>query len=818
VPVEKFGNGPIDTRSSRSSHKSDQKGAVISSAFVPVVRLHAETVMVTQREGLGCSYIEVTMPLITLTFDYGSAGAPESNESDQADQAREVAEGRARHALERLGAVEISCVDDITPPLDCEADFIVRAFGDAHAYCAFTAQAVPKLRALGFRVHIDHNYPFQVVESQTPWFVDVAACDDLPDWFSLELGVEVDGARVDLLPLVLELVERANEGEGGLTALERGFPSLYAMQVNDTHHVTLTRERLHALLHVIIELYQGGRRGQANKIVFPFFPGARAAALLPLDEAFRQEGTPIHFSDPEHVVERAFAVARRPRKAAPPPALKAKLRSYQEEGVAFLQHLRANGVGGILADDMGLGKTLQTIAHVCIEKHEGRLRDPALIVAPTSVVGNWVRELRKFAPHLRVTLLRGPSRHARWGEAAASDVVITSYPVLVRDEERFAGQRFHIAVLDEAQAVKNTTSLAHRAIKTLDAEHRLCLTGTPVENHLGELWALFQFLIPGMLGDEPSFRRWYRQPIEQLKDEDRLTALRELIAPYILRRLKRDAAHELPLKTEMMRLVNLHGDQRELYEQIRVAAHADVRKVIKAKGLAASAVPIFGALLRLRQVCCDPRLVQMDAARRVRDSAKYEAFFELLEGLLEGGHRVLVFSQFTSMLALLAQGLTERSIAYLSLTGATVDRQAQVDAFEGGVADVFLISLKAGGTGLNLVSADTVIHYDPWWNPAVQLQATDRAYRIGQQRPVFVYNLAVAGSVEERVMLMQQNKRRVSSMLLGDRDHAPGLTAADVETLFSPLGDEERASSMNRAKLGVDSGDCVHHAPSSHSP
>ena len=717
--------------------------------------------------------------LITLTFDY-DPGAPHDS----------AAETRARHALERLGAVDLACVDDITPPLDCQADFIVRMEGDAHAHCAFTAQALPKLRALGFRVEVDDDYPFQVMEAQTPWFLAIDACDDLPDWFSLELGVEVDGARVDLLPVVIELIERANEGEGGLSALEKGFPSTFAMRVNDTHHVTVTRERLRALLHVVIELYQGGLRGDGKLV----FPRVRATALVPLDEAFRSEGTRISWRDPEHVAERAFAVTARPRKMTKPAALRATLRSYQEEGVAFLQHLRANGVGGILADDMGLGKTLQTIAHICIEKQDGRLQQPALIVAPTSLVGNWSRELRKFAPHLRVTLFHGPSRHARWSDVIASDVVVTTYPVLVRDEERFAQQHFHLAVLDEAQAIKNTTSLAHRAIKSIDAEHRLCLTGTPVENHLGELWALFQFINPDLLGNEPSFRTRYRLPIEQLKDEDRLAALRELIAPYILRRMKREAAHELPQKTEMMRLVQLSGSQRELYEQIRVAAHADVRKVIKAKGFAASAVPIFGALLRLRQVCCDPRLVQMTAARGVRESAKYDAFFELLEGLLEAGHRVLVFSQFTSMLALLGSGLDERDIGYLSLTGATVDRQAQVDAFENGLADVFLISLKAGGTGLNLVSADTVIHYDPWWNPAVQLQATDRAYRIGQSRPVFVYNLAVAGSVEERVMLMQQHKRRMSSMLLGDPQHAAGLTADDVETLFSPLQDDERAA------------------------
>jgi SNF2 family DNA or RNA helicase len=296
-------------------------------------------------------------------------------------------------------------------------------------------------------------------------------------------------------------------------------------------------------------------------------------------------------------------------------------------------------------------------------------------------------------------------------------------------------------------------------------------------------------LNPGLLGDEVSFRRNYRQPIEQGGDEDKLLALRDLTAPYVLRRMKHDVAKELPPKTDLAHSVELRGKQRELYEQIRVAAHADVRKAIRTKGLAASALPILDALMKLRQVCCDPRLLSMDASREVRGSAKYDALFELLDQLLANKHRVLIFSQFTSMLALIAEGLRARSVAYVSLTGATRERQRVCDSFERGEADVFLISLKAGGTGLNLVSADTVIHYDPWWNPAAQAQATDRAYRIGQQRPVFVYNLFVAGSVEERVMQLQQRKRWLSTTLLGDAGPG-GIGADEVETLFAPLADE----------------------------
>ncbi|HEY6459029.1 MAG TPA: DEAD/DEAH box helicase, partial [Polyangiaceae bacterium] len=496
----------------------------------------------------------------------------------------------------------------------------------------------------------------------------------------------------------------------------------------------------------------------------------------------------IAWHDTTGVTERARARTAPLVPAAMPEGLQATLRPYQSEGVAFLQRLRTSGTGGVLADEMGLGKTLQTIAHVTIEKAEGRLDAPVLVVGPTTLVGNWSRELARFAPSLRVVVLHGPERHARWKDVPSADVVVTTYPVVVRDEERFASQPFHLAVLDEAQAIKNARSQARRALERVPAEHRLCLTGTPVENHLGELWSIFDWLTPGLLGDELSFRRFWRQPVEQRGDAERLAALREIVAPYVIRRLKRDVARELPPKTELQVPVELGPDQRELYEAIRVAAHGDVRKAIRAKGVAASSVTILDALTKLRQVCCDPRLVAMNAARGVRDSAKLDALLESLTVQLREGHRVLLFSQFTSMLALVGEALRARDVGHLVLTGQTRDRQRVVDAFEEGRADVFLISLKAGGTGLNLTSADTVVHYDPWWNPAAQAQATDRAYRIGQTRPVFVHNLYVAGSVEERVLALQERKRWLSTTLLGDGGGAPPLGEAEIDALFAPIG------------------------------
>ncbi len=738
-------------------------GVLVARSTVPSIRLFADHVAVTCTNGLSCEVRESLVPLMAF-----------STEGLDRDAERE-----ARRLLERLGALELACIDDVAAPEGCDADYVVTADGDEHTFCGFTARALALWRGLGWNVEIDPAYPFRVGEEEPSWYARVEPRDEPPDWFGLELGVEVNGTRVDLLPLLLDLLERL-DAEGGLDALASSCRSKWALKVSDTHHVMVPVDRLRALLRVVAELYQGEHRRLRS------FPEVRANALVELDVAFERAGARIHWTDDKGVTDRARARTT-PRPPQVPQGLQATLRSYQSEGVAFLQALAEDGGGGVLADEMGLGKTLQTIAHVLLEHEQGRLDSPALVVGPTSLVGNWARELARFAPALRVVVLHGPERRNRWSEVRGAHVVVTTYPVLVRDEDRFAEQPFHVVVLDEAQAIKNSRSQARRAVGRLQSNHRICLTGTPVENHLGELWSIFDWLAPGLLGDELSFRRFWRQPIEQRGDAERLAALRELVAPHVIRRLKRDVARELPPKTELLVPVELGGQQRELYEAIRVAAHADVRKAIRSKGLAASAITILDALTKLRQACCDPRLVAMDAARNVGDSAKLDALLAMLSEQLSGGHRVLVFSQFTSMLSLIAEALRARDVKYLMLTGETRERQRVVDAFEQGRADVFLISLKAGGTGLNLTSADTVVHFDPWWNPAAQAQATDRAYRIGQTRPVFVHNLYVAGSVEERVLQLQERKRWLSTSLLGDGGAAAPLSAEDIEALLAPI-------------------------------
>lgn len=752
-------------------------------AFVPCVRIFADEVVVHRTEGLGSVYETERVPLLELSFDYGGTIvlAAEEEEEGAPTQRDFGEEARAKRLLESFGAVPLECLDDWAPSQ--HADYAIRCEGDVHDFCGFSAYVVPQLKQLGWRIEVDKAYPFRVVQQEPSWYCDVEPDDERPDWFGLELGIDVDGRRLNLLPALMELLERAN-GQKGLADLATSSRRCLALPVGDGLYLPVPAERAKAILRVLAELYDAN---QANgKIVFP---QVRAPALLSLEDAFVEDGAVLTLEGDGRA--RAFAerlVSRSAEDVSPPEGLRAELRPYQREGLAWLQSLRESGVGGILADDMGLGKTLQTIAHLLVEKISGRLDRPALIVAPTSLVANWQRETNKFAPALKVVVYHGDERHQVVPELAKADLVVTTYPILCRDEEVFAGRPFHIVILDEAQTIKNLRSRAHAAARTIDAEHRLCLSGTPVENHLGELWALLDFVNPGLLGDELHFGRFYRVPIERQKNEERLLALRELVRPYILRRNKRDVAKELPPKTEVMRPVELRGGQRELYESIRVAAHAEVRRIIRKKGLAASTVPILGALTKLRQVCCDPRLVRMGASKAVGESAKYQMFFDLLEKQIEGGHRVLVFSQFTSMLALLARGVEERRIPYSLLTGDTADRRAAVDKFEGGDAKVFLISLRAGGTGLTLTSADVVIHYDPWWNPAVQAQATDRAYRIGQTKPVMSYHLFAAGSVEERILGLQRSKRHVADAILESGSASRNLSENDVDVLFAPLG------------------------------
>ncbi|MEO6775592.1 MAG: DEAD/DEAH box helicase [Kofleriaceae bacterium] len=724
---------------------------------------------------------EVRTAMVRLDFAY--AGRRVRSRDPRGAGRDRAAELQAVRVIEGLGAIELASLDDCAVSPGSGIDYVLAVDGDAHALCAFGAHALPQLRAMGWQIDIDPDYPWQLVAGDAALYVAAQAEPERPDWFGLELGIEIDGQRVNLLPALLELLD----GAGDLSALARSSRRYIAVRVDAKRWLPVPPARLQLLGKVLLEMYRDGGRIKA--------PAIRAPLIAELCATLHDGARPLRWVGDSAIREQAYAMALGPRRtaaAAPPEALCAELRPYQREGVAWLQHLREHGAGGVLADDMGLGKTVQTIAHVLLEKQHGRLDRPAMIVTLTSLIGNWQRELAKFAPSLTVAIHHGPDRHGKLAQLASHDVIITNYPLVARDREALAAIPLHLLVLDEAHAVKNHDAQAAEAIRTLDARHKVCLSGTPIENHLGELWSLFDFLNPGLLGHRDEFTLQFRQPIEDRGDRGRaeraITALRERVRPFILRRTKDAVAKELPHKTHLVNAIELAGAQRELYESIRVAAHADVRAHIKQRGLAGSTIAILDALLKLRQVCCDPRLVASEAARGVGESAKLAVLLELITNQLADGRRILVFSQFARMLGLISEGLLAKGIGHVTLTGATSDRQKPIDAFQAGRSDVFLISLKAGGAGLNLTGADTVIHYDPWWNPAAQAQATDRAHRIGQTKPVFVHDLIVAGSVEERMRGLQRHKRALADAILGDRDAAAtSLTDHDVDDLLAPL-------------------------------
>ena len=468
-----------------------------------------------------------------------------------------------------------------------------------------------------------------------------------------------------------------------------------------------------------------------------------------------------------------------------PIELKAELRHYQESGLSWLWFLFRHGLSGVLADDMGLGKTIQALAMLLKIKNEHG-QAPSLVVAPTSVLPNWEREIERFAPSLTYVTWHGADRRENVERLKDADVVLTSYALIRRDILELKNQKFRTVILDEAQNIKNADSATAQACKSVEGDHRVALTGTPLENRLTELWSLFDFLMPGFLGSADAFHERFEHPITVQGDASIRDRLRRRIHPFILRRVKTEVAKDLPPKTEVVTWVDMEPGQAALYREVLEESRRKVYESIDKLGFAKSRISILSALMRLRQVCCDPRLLKLPPSTMLPPSAKLERFGELVDELVKEDHRALVFSQFTEMLELLKAQATEKKLDFLYLDGRTKDRMAKVDAFNNDQGPpIFFISLKAGGTGLNLTAADYVIHYDPWWNPAVEDQATDRTHRIGQTRAVFSYKLITRGTVEEKILGLQQRKRELALGVLGtDADVGKALSEHDVEDLF----------------------------------
>ena len=469
-------------------------------------------------------------------------------------------------------------------------------------------------------------------------------------------------------------------------------------------------------------------------------------------------------------------------KTSPPaPALDAKalgplrerLRPYQIEGALWLLKNARNSSAGLLADEMGLGKTIQALATM------EALPGPHLVVCPSSLVWNWSREASVFCPNLRVLTIEGPERAERFPKIPDHDLIITSYALLRRDAEHYKAFVFSTTILDEAQHIKNPSSQNARAACAIRSKSRFILTGTPLENSIRDLWSLFDFLLPGYLGTRKDFQERYEKPLAAGESAGVWPRLLRRVRPWMLRRRKSEILKELPAKIEQIVQVELSPDQKAAYTQLQIAARAEVDAMRESGG--AARMKVLTALLRLRQACCDLRLLNGDSEA---PSAKLEALLELLGEAVDGGHRTLVFSQFTSMLDLIVPALDEAGISWCRLDGSTKDRGAMVERFQSDASiSVFLISLKAGGAGLNLTGADTVIHFDPWWNPAVEAQATDRAHRIGQEKVVTSIKLIARDTVEQRVLEMQAQKRMLSTELL-EPDSVAGLSAQDAHDLI----------------------------------
>ena len=612
-------------------------------------------------------------------------------------------------------------------------------------------------------------------------------------WFDLSLGMAIDGQRHNILPLLPQLLAQlgttvqADAAAASGDAVTLQMPTYVYLKQEAGDYLRLPTEPLRPWLQALLELV-GEKTDSKGQLKGDTLRLSRLEALrlgASLGAGARWQGADSLREMVNQLAGRSGLPA-----VAPPEGLMATLRPYQLQGLAWLQFLRLHALGGVLADDMGLGKTLQTLAHVLTEKHAGRLDLPTLIIAPVSLMGNWRKEAERFTPTLRTLVLHGTDRHSAATDMAKADIVIAPYSLLQRDRERWLAQAWHLVVLDEAQNIKNANSHAAQVAGELNTRHRLCLSGTPMENHLGELWSLFHFLMPGFLGSQARFKQLFRTPIEKLGSSEQLAQLRLRITPFMLRRHKSEVATDLPEKQVSIASVELAEKQADLYETIRLTTEKTVRDALSNKGLAKSQIQILDALLKLRQVCCDPRLVPVPAAQKVRQSAKLDLLMELLPELLAEGRKVLLFSQFTSMLTLIEEELAKRHLSWVKLTGQSQKRDEIIERFTSGAVPLFLISLKAGGVGLNLTQADTVIHYDPWWNPAVETQATDRAHRIGQTQRVMVYKLVAQGTIEERILALQERKAALADSIY----HAsaarkePLFTESDLAALLRPLG------------------------------
>ncbi|MCX5774639.1 MAG: SNF2-related protein, partial [Fusobacteria bacterium] len=607
----------------------------------------------------------------------------------------------------------------------------------------FLNSDVEKLESYGYEVVFDEKFSLEFENIENIYVESTKL-----DWFSLHFTLEINGKQQPLLPMIASFF-KTFEIELGEIFIENLPEELY-LKSEKGKYCKIKKSEIEPILKTILQLYGREKIGERVEIAL-----TEAHLLESLDyEHIKWKGS-------REVIELSEKLRRFEsiEEVLPPKSLTVALRPYQQEGINWLNFLHEYQFCGILADDMGLGKTIQTLAHLSRLKELGKLKGPSLLIVPTSLLSNWKHEIEKFTPNLTYVILHGKDRNKIFENEKCVDLMITTYSLALRDCIKYSESIFDYIILDEAQKIKNASTKMGFAIRSLKAHHRLALSGTPIENHLGELWSIFHFLMPGFLKSRERFNKEYRKAIEQSGDRVVQKRLNRRVAPFILRRTKEKVASELPEKTIIIKMTQFEERQGKLYEGVRLALEKQIRDVIVEKGIAKSQIIVLDALLKLRQICCHPQLLKIDEAKKIKESAKFELFKDLVAELLAEGRKILVFSQFTEMIGIIEKYFESENITYAKLTGSTVKREQEIEKFQKSEVPIFLISLKAGGVGLNLVEADSVIHYDPWWNPAVENQATDRAHRIGQDKKVFVYKLIVENSIESKIIELQERKR-----------------------------------------------------------
>ncbi|NVJ59160.1 MAG: DEAD/DEAH box helicase [Gammaproteobacteria bacterium] len=642
----------------------------------------------------------------------------------------------------------------------------------------FSSYAVwlAELAALGWKVHTHPSFELNN-ESEMNWTLNIEE-DEFQQWFNISLGVKIDDHYVNLLPHIVKAIKSKTVQLNKIEKVQ-DLP----IELENGKLINIPAERIRQILRTLNELFNAKPLNENDELELSRQQTIKLSSLVN-----ENKNQPWKIS--EWLKKSLAKVTSQKTLNADKLDLNtvnANIRDYQKQGVAWLNFLANNNFGGVLADDMGLGKTLQTLSFLQLKIHAHKTN---LIIVPTSLLANWKVEAKKFTPQLKTLIYYGTEREKLLEDFSNYNLILTSYGLVQRDIEKLRQFDFHTIILDEAQAIKNAKTRIAKSCSLLKSKHKFCLSGTPIENHLGELWSLFNFLMPGYLGTERQFNLLFREPIEKQGDTKVYDELLRKVKPFLLRRTKQQVATELPDKIEMTQSLSMADEQADFYEAYRLSMTEELQKVVQQSGVKANRLLVNNALLRLRQICCHPSLINNQSVESIR-SAKLEWLLNVLPEMLEEGRKVLIFSSFRKMLDIIGQELTSLDIDFVKLTGQSVNRGELVDKFQSGSVPVFLISLKAGGSGLNLTAADTVIHFDPWWNPAAENQASDRAYRIGQDKNVFVYKLITRGTVEERIVKMQTTKADLADGLYQNSlNNIDTLLEQNWQDILSPITQE----------------------------